>query len=250
MNFFTVMEHIDYSMHQTDVIKKLTSVYKLKMSTITQGLAMSSFEANIPRFFNGNLAYRVVKHAQSYFSVISGFDDWDAPDNGLKAKMIIELLEFESSHTASISREFAPDLKMYTLAILSLSSSITFANGLINFISYTYKECRPDKFNTQKACSITTRLATRIMLHVVVPRIGAQKMFQTEIPEQVGGAIFWSTICTLDKIQEMIKIGFKESPIVASELVKFLVLNTGFDTIENLVKSNAILKTDVAELKN
>ena len=48
---------------------------------------------------------------------------------------------------------------------------------------------------------------------------------------------------------EVTKIGFRDSPIVASELVKFLALNTGFDALETLTSSNDKLKAEVAELK-
>ena len=47
---------------------------------------------------------------------------------------------------------------------------------------------------------------------------------------------------------EMTNLGFRDSPIVASELVNFLALNTGFDAIEMLVKSNTTLKAEVAAL--
>jgi hypothetical protein len=48
---------------------------------------------------------------------------------------------------------------------------------------------------------------------------------------------------------EVTKIGFRDSPIVASELVKFLALNTGFDALEALTTQNEKLKIEVAELK-
>ena len=47
---------------------------------------------------------------------------------------------------------------------------------------------------------------------------------------------------------EMTNLGFRDSPIVASELVKFLALNTEFEIIETLVKSNVTLKAEVAAL--
>ena len=48
---------------------------------------------------------------------------------------------------------------------------------------------------------------------------------------------------------EITTLGFRDSPIVASELVKFLALNTGFEVVESLIKSNTTLKTEVIELK-
>ena len=81
-----------------------------------------------------------------------------------------------------------------------------------------------------------------------MPRIGVQKTFQTGFPEKIGESIFWSTLKTLDIMAEMTNLGFRDSPIVASELVKFLALNTGFDAIETLMKSNTTLKAEVAAL--
>ena len=47
---------------------------------------------------------------------------------------------------------------------------------------------------------------------------------------------------------EMNNLSFRDSPIVASELVNFLALNTGFEAIETLVKSNVTLKAEVDAL--
>ena len=105
------------------------------------------------------------------------------------------------------------------------------------------------KFSSKKAWSITTRLASRIITYVSVPRIGVHKTFKAGSPDKIGESIFWSTLKTLDIMSELTTLGFKNSPIVASELVKFLALNTGFEVVEDLIKSNANLKTEVIELK-
>ena len=47
---------------------------------------------------------------------------------------------------------------------------------------------------------------------------------------------------------EMVNLEFRDSPIVASELVKFLALNTGFYALKSLVNSNAALKIEVVAL--
>eukprot|EP00978_Attheya_sp_CCMP212_P035422 scaffold154164_cov26-Attheya_sp.AAC.1 len=46
-----VLEHIHYTLHGTDALKRLESLYKLKIDTISQGLAITSFENTIPIFF-------------------------------------------------------------------------------------------------------------------------------------------------------------------------------------------------------
>ena len=48
---------------------------------------------------------------------------------------------------------------------------------------------------------------------------------------------------------DVTKVRFRYSPIVASELVKFLSLNDGFDTLKTLTALKERLKAEVAELK-
>ena len=47
---------------------------------------------------------------------------------------------------------------------------------------------------------------------------------------------------------ETTKVAFRDSPIVASELVTFLALNTGFDALDSLTSSNEKLKNGATGL--
>lgn len=42
---------------------------------------------------------------------------------------------------------------------------------------------------------------------------------------------------------EIANLGFRDSPIAVSELVKFLALKTCFEVVESLINPNATLKT-------
>ena len=48
---------------------------------------------------------------------------------------------------------------------------------------------------------------------------------------------------------EIRKIGFTNDPVVSAELVKFLALNTEFDTIKKLVDENVKLKQECEQAK-
>ena len=216
---------------------------------MSQGIAITSFERNVPSFFSTSTMHKVIKDAQSYFDTITDFAGWDKPDDGFKDTLRHHISAFETSHTQVIDDEVEAGSRIHTLATLSLASSVTFANGLINFISDTYKEYTLARFSSAKAWSITTRLARRIICHVGLPRVGVQKTFRAGSPVKIGEAIFWATLKTLDLMVEVTKIGFRDSPIVASELVKFLALNTGFDALETLTSSNDKVKAKVAGLK-
>eukprot|EP00978_Attheya_sp_CCMP212_P010090 scaffold24245_cov23-Attheya_sp.AAC.1 len=54
-----VLEHVQYAIFGDDSLKRLESLYKLKIETIAQGLAIMSFEAKCPKIFDRKTAQRV-----------------------------------------------------------------------------------------------------------------------------------------------------------------------------------------------
>jgi len=51
---------------------------------------------------------------------------------------------------------------------------------------------------------------------------------------QTAGEILWSTLQSLNTAMQFKSIGFKNLDIVSSELVKFLLTNTGYESIQVL----------------
>ena len=82
IDFHTLMEHVYNTITGQDMIQRLNSLYKLKIETIYQGAAITSFERTIPRFFSSSTSHRVVKDSASYFDTIRKFDLWDQADDG------------------------------------------------------------------------------------------------------------------------------------------------------------------------
>jgi hypothetical protein len=83
-------------------------------------------------------------------------------------------------------------------------------------------------------------------------------MLQTGNPQQIAQVTFWATLKSLDVMSRIRKYNFKDDPVVSSELVKFLTVNTGFEVVEQLsakmktleeynkelsIKANSNLKT-------
>jgi hypothetical protein len=68
---------------------------------------------------------------------------------------------------------------------------------------------------------------------------------------QVSNAIFWSTLWSLDIALEIKRIGFVNHPLVLAELVKFLTVNSGVESIEQLQVRVDTLETKMADaIKN
>ena len=53
---------------------------------------------------------------------------------------------------------------------------------------------------------------------------------------------FWASLCSLEVALDLNAQGFKNLEIVASELVKFLLTNTSYDSIDLLVKKVGALE--------
>ncbi len=50
VDFYTVMEHINQQFTGMDLLSSLGKLYKLKLRTISEGVAITSFENNNPHF--------------------------------------------------------------------------------------------------------------------------------------------------------------------------------------------------------
>jgi hypothetical protein len=87
-----VIEHIYNAISVNDVtLKQLQSVYKLKFENLTQGLAVSSFDARIPNYFSKtcNLVTKSSKSNVSCFDSTPSYALWDEPQSGAKIPMPI-----------------------------------------------------------------------------------------------------------------------------------------------------------------
>jgi hypothetical protein len=98
------------------------------------------------------------------------------------------------------------------------------------------------KFIMKKAFQVTSCLAKRILKEMYVPRQGILKTFKAGNLEHTSASIYWPTIQSLDLGLGFKSTGFNNLHIVSSELVTFLLVNTGYESI-------SILETKVSQLE-
>ena len=96
---------------------------------------------------------------------------------------------------------------------------------------------------------MTTRLAKRILDEVGTPRHGVQEAFQVGNSGQICQQIFWSVLKSHDVMTDYKWLSFKNHPTIATELVKFLAINTSFEAIEKVTTKAAYLELEVVEFK-
>jgi hypothetical protein len=237
-----VMDHIQSSIAGEACLPKVEKLYKLKLSTIGEALAMTSFENKVPQYLSTGSHHKVVRMDESNFNCISNWSDWDEAESGFRAKLDEELIIFKTSYQERIEEVYEADTRAYNLAVLSLTESISFIKGFMKFIGDYMKHLTQAKFGAKKAFHVTTRLAKGMWIALAEPRNGVMKMFKAGNLPQIGSTIFWANLCSLDRAMSIKRNGFKNDPIVSGEQVKVLAVNTGIETIE-------VLETKVKDLQ-
>jgi hypothetical protein len=129
-----VMEHVHSIIGCQPIIGNLEKFYKLKIETLSDGLAMTSFETQIPRFFCKPMAYSVVKNDASYFDEIVSNEEWQMPGDGYRDKLKEELTMFRTSHQGNIDLALDRDSPAYAVASMALTESVSWVEGFIVFI--------------------------------------------------------------------------------------------------------------------
>ena len=249
VDFHTAMEHINQQITGMDSLSSLGKLYKLKLRTISEGVAITSFENNNPRFLTSSGAHAVVDSESSYFTHIPTYVKWNDPLEGFKKRWKSELNIFRTSHLEFLQSHLNSTSPMYQLALTSLTESVSWVLGFINYIDETYIQYASGKFGTKKSWHITTKLATALITEVALPRRGALNSFEAGEGQQINGAIFYAVLRSLDKMIEIVGQNYKDSPVVSTELVKFLSMNTSVEAVDKLTEQGAILKTSIEEMQ-
>jgi hypothetical protein len=244
----TVFEHIFANASGGDFLKNLERVHKLQISTLAQGYSMLGVEQAIPKVLS-KAGTVVIKDDSSYLSYIAMWSDWDYPNTGLRQSIKQELEVFKKSQRLDIENTLDQESRVYTAACLALSNSVSIIEALVTFNDEFVKHLTTAKFSVKKAFHVTSRLAKRILTEMYGPRQGILKSFNAGNIEQTSASIFWATIWSLDIGLSFKAIGLDNLHIVSSELVKFLLVNTGFESIRCLETKVSVLEAKTSELQ-
>jgi hypothetical protein len=238
-----VFEHLYSSAEKT--VPALQQLKKIEMTDMSQGIAVSSFDQPIPKLLCEYTGYSVVLVDESYFDRVKSFKEWDTPHTGYRARLKQDLRSFELSHKQLVLNNTLPSSSLQAVASLSRTYSISWIEAFIIFIDDTYDELTQAKFSAARGWSLITRLACRILMEVSAPRNGIKQTFTTGRNDLIAKQIFWSIIQSHDIMAKYKDQSFKNDATVSSDYVKFLVMNTGMDLVDQLVKRVSALEDQV-----
>jgi len=256
VDFHLVMEHVQVQITGQKLISNFEKIYKMSLDSNNQALAISSFEARVPRFFSSESRHFVRKD-ESYFSAIKCWDDWDLPHDGHRDRLNQELHLFKQGHQFLIDTELTPMTPFHTLCNLALTETVAWIEGLMKFLDDTFNEYSCSRFGQKKAWHITTRLAKALVDKVAAPRNSVQNSFKIHELHFVSKSIAYASLRSLDVMLAISSCNFKNSPIITAELSKFLALNSNLEVVESiqtkmktLESENSTIKKDVKAASN
>jgi hypothetical protein len=241
-----VFEQLYSSTEKT--IPILQQLAKLDMKDLSQGVAVSSFNHQVPKLLTEFTGYVSVNKDESYFNQMKAHKEWAEPQTGFRDRLKLNFLTFEAGHIQLLTNNTKPSSALQAAASLSRTYALAWIEAFINFIDDTYDELTRAKFSSARGWSLITRLATRILIDVAGPRNGVKHNFITGRNDIIGKQIFWAIIRSQDIMARYKNAGFKNDSLVSSEYVKFLIMNTGMESIDQLEKKQGSLEEKVHTL--
>lgn len=250
-DYHMVMEHVFILITGINLNATLEKIYKMKLSTPNQGVALSSFELRVPKFFSGNPKnIGIVKRDESYFLSIKSWDEWDTPRDGHRDKLKDMLSHFAFGHQRDvIDTQLIPNSLIHTVATTALTTSVTWAKDLINFVDNTYNEYYRAGYSSKTAWNLTTRLATSLQHYISVPRYTVYNSFRISNPASIAVSMFYASLQSLDRMHAISSVNFKNSTVITAELTKFLVMTSNHDSVSGAVSKIKVLESTMDKLK-
>jgi hypothetical protein len=112
-----VFEHLASASAKT--IPTLQLLVKIEMKDMSQGVAVSSFDQQLPKLLSEAPTYGVIKHDESYFDRIKSYRDWEEPHTGFRDRLKQDLNAYELSHKQMVADNTKPGSPLQAAASLS-----------------------------------------------------------------------------------------------------------------------------------
>jgi hypothetical protein len=134
----TVLEHVHFELEGTDTIAVMERLYKIKVLTIANRIAMMSLGGKTPKYFSNSQGHKVSALDASYFDTIVSHAEWADVAIRFEIRLQETLAQFQQLHGSYIDQGVEIGLKVHTLAHAALTESCTWIVSFIHFIDEYY----------------------------------------------------------------------------------------------------------------
>ena len=264
VDFFSLLQQVDFDQNGAATTEEMLKSLKLRndldLSTNGDILALASLRSAVPVLFGrGSIPNGADR---SRFAAYPKFSDWEDPSglDGLMDKLSGWLVTAKEAVELDIELRTEAGTLGAMLATTCLSKSLIFVDGFCKYLSKTYTHLKHAKFSEKKAWSLTTALGERICQEVHKERGALLRSIKVKkdkaSQDNLAVLMIWATLRSHEIMADYSRLEFKDHPTIASEYVKFLATNSGFEVVtqletklESANKEIASLKKDLASCK-
>lgn len=259
VDFHSMMEHMYYSEGycMLDSLEMMEKCDKAKLRTIGEAITVSSYDRKIPLLLSSSLtASKTTAAAHPMAAALdteqSCFDAIPTPDafDDFKQQFRQALFEFGKHHQRMVGNCYDPGSELHRIATQSITESIAFAEGLVQYMAKTYQTySAPQGLDTKQAWHLTTSLAKRLIEFVGEPRLYITSSILVGDAADLNRKITMASFRSLDKMKKVRSLKFENMPCVHVELARFFFKIVSPEAIDTLQSTAEELKEDLAEMK-
>ena len=135
---------------------------------------------------------------------------------------------------AHIEDHFDPSSPLYSFAVEALQTSYTWTLGLLKFGGDTGRTYDQATFLVTVVWHVATRLMKVLIVEVTKKRHRVSMALKAANQIQIAKVTLMAILRSLDVIRNIQDQNFANHPAVANERVKFLAVNTEFQSVKDL----------------
>ena len=236
---------------QSQMLKTMKDLKQLNLDSEYQAKTLCSFILEVPRFLHGpkNIPLSSVV-GESHLGNVPSAKAWNRGQGSTQKQIDTKLPAIRTNfRTLIMNGPMLSNPLVYGVASSALERAISFIINLGTWMNSTYENAHiTSRMSEAKAWSLVTQLVRRVFAELYTVRMGTIQTMMTNDKKSMCLHLVWSIFRTHDKMAEFDDLNFENHPAIASEYIKFLACNSGFDMLETLEKDVANVKAEAREL--
>jgi hypothetical protein len=236
---------------QAQMLQTMNNLKKLGLDSEYQATSLSAFQLEVPRLLHGTKnvgGYSAT--GESQLNNVPDVDAWNRGPGSMRKMIDRKLPGIRASFRSVIGNNLRMNSLLYSMAIEALERSILWIINLCSWIDRAFENAYTvSRMSKKKSWSLITQLVRRVFSEMFVMRMGTVRAMVAADRKAMCSGVLWSVFRTLDKMNEFDAVNFEDHPAIASEHIKFLACNSGFDMLETLEKDVVSLKSEGKEIE-
>jgi len=248
--------HFDSTGYESmpSILKSLSLKADMNLKTNGDALVLAAVRSAIPPVFGEGKA--PTGEDRSAFHAFHTFNDWKNMNgrDGFVNEFVALKLQARDGIKMEAETRLEPGSAAAMLASTCLTKAENFADAYIKFLTTTCEELsQASGFPKKKAWALTTSMGKRICqeIHKESGALARSLIVSKDEKDwdQLCVMLLWATLREHMVMEEYIQKDFKDHTSVASEYVKFLATNSGFETVSGLQSKVDGFEKELASMK-